>query len=77
MSSRRIDPSRIKFEETGPRAKGGQSMIFVATISLPAPFAKLLKMKVAVKKLEWNREDAEASSKFFKVSSSYASSRPF
>lgn len=68
MAGHRIDPSRIKTNNTKPRAKGGQGVVIVATL-LPAAGAATPEPEkmVAVKKLEWKSEDAERSIKFFKV----------
>ena len=76
MSSRRLDRERIKIIETEPRAEGGQGIIVAGTMIHPEEIAtwvpenflkEFLEWKLAIKKLQWNSEDAEASAKFFKV----------
>ncbi|KIO33583.1 hypothetical protein M407DRAFT_17546 [Tulasnella calospora MUT 4182] len=60
----------------GPRAKGGQGTVFVGTLIPPEEvpswipeqlLKELLVANYAIKKLEWDREDAEESAKFFKA----------
>ncbi|KIO33001.1 hypothetical protein M407DRAFT_18158 [Tulasnella calospora MUT 4182] len=67
MSSYRIDPSRVKIPDGKPHAKGGQGTIVIGTVVPPAEFGTwLTEIKVAVKKFEWDQEDLEISTKFFK-----------
>ena len=68
----RVDPTIIQTYDTGPRAKGGQGTVMLGTVQMPGERRKSLpisEFKVAVKKLEWDREDPERSTKFFKVNS--------
>lgn len=68
MSSRRISPTRIKMTETQPSRKGGQGVVVIGTLIPPETLRdRSPELKVAVKKLEWERDDAEESVKFFKV----------
>lgn len=68
MSSRRIDPARVKMKETQTGKKGGQGVVVMGTLSpLGASKEGEPEMKVAVKKLEWKRDDVKESAKFFKV----------
>ena len=76
MADKRIDSCRIKTPDTGPHAKGGQGSIAIGIVisleevatwdpeQLPA---RLLEEKLAIKKLDWDRKDAEKSTKFFNV----------
>lgn len=76
MSEHRIDPRTVKTTDTEPHAKGGQGTIVVGTMILPEQVATwvpeqflktFLERKFAIKKLNWDREDAEVSAKFFNV----------
>lgn len=74
MSGYRVDPERIKTADSGPKAKGGQGTVVIGTLipSGEVPICeqlqeKLLETNYAIKKLAWNRENAEESVKFFKV----------
>ena len=70
--TRRLDPKIIKTNDTGPIAKGGQGTVMLGTVQIPEQLKELLpisELKVAVKKLEWEREDPEMSTRFFKVTS--------
>ena len=70
MSYCRIDPTKIKIIEAQTGKRGGQGVVVVGTLSpSEAMDDKSPELKVAVKKLEWQRDDAEESAKFFKVSS--------
>lgn len=76
MSNYRVDPCSVKTIETEKGAKGGQGVVVVGTIvpledvatwapdQLPA---RLLELKFAIKKLNWNVKDPEVSAKLFKV----------
>lgn len=65
----RINRTTIKMEETSPGIEGGQGIVVIGTLSLPDALKDILaEVKVAVKKLEWNRDDVEESAKFLKVS---------
>lgn len=75
MSEHRIDPKRIKTTGTEPLARGGQGAIVlgimipleeVATWKPEQLPTTVLEMKLAIKMLEWDREDIEESTKFFK-----------
>lgn len=79
MRGFRIDPNRIKMTEPKPRARGGQASISIGTLIpheevatwLPEQLLKsVLELNLAIKKLEWDREDVEQSAKSFKVESS-------
>ena len=69
----RVDPTIIKTSDIGPRAKGGQGTVTLGIVQVPEQLKALFpfsELKVAVKKLEWDREDTEKSTKFFKVTTS-------
>lgn len=81
MSEHRIEPERIKTIDSGPKAKGGQGTVVIGTIIPPEGiltwipkqlFEQILNLGYAIKKLEWDRKDAEESIKFFKVSSNHS-----
>lgn len=84
MSRHRIDPRTVKTVKAKPSVKGGQGTVTPGTIIRseevlawrPEQLLKqFLEMKLAIKMLEWNREN-EASANFFKVSlSSYSPSQ--
>ncbi|KIO27789.1 hypothetical protein M407DRAFT_22963 [Tulasnella calospora MUT 4182] len=67
LSSYRIDPFRIKSRDTGPRARGGQGLVILATL-VPAEGSATpaSEQVVAVKQLEWDREDSDNSARFFR-----------
>ncbi|KAG8922840.1 hypothetical protein FRC00_006959, partial [Tulasnella sp. 408] len=68
MILHRIDPIRIKITDTTKYARGGQGVVIVGTLYPPQTVKEWLpELKVAVKKLEWARDDAEDSAEFFKV----------
>ncbi|KIO21625.1 hypothetical protein M407DRAFT_28766 [Tulasnella calospora MUT 4182] len=68
MSHCRIDPSRIKMMDNGPRAKGCRGTVYAGTFLPPETCTALPpELKVAVKMLEWRRDDAEESTKYFKL----------
>lgn len=62
--------------ENEPRAKGGQGTISIGSIIPPEELPrwvseeflqKVLELKLAIKKFEWDRADVEKSAKCFKV----------
>lgn len=78
MSHYRVDPTRIKTTDTVPCIKGGQGIVVIGTLVPSEASNQLLpELRGAVKKLYWRHDDAEESTKFFKVfSSSYFSLTP-
>ncbi|KIO24061.1 hypothetical protein M407DRAFT_26501 [Tulasnella calospora MUT 4182] len=67
MALHRIDPTRIKTTDTAKCTRGGQGVVIVGTLSPPETVKEWLpEVKVAVKNLEWNRDDAGESAEFFK-----------
>ncbi|KIO32435.1 hypothetical protein M407DRAFT_18742, partial [Tulasnella calospora MUT 4182] len=75
IGSHRINPRTIKMTETAPHAEGGQGIIMIGTIiphedietSIPEQLVgNVPEMKLAIKKLEWDRADVEETAKLFK-----------
>ena len=68
MSSYRTHPSRIKTADITHCGKGGHAVVIVATlVPVEGSTAPEAEQMVAVKKLEWDQDDPEKSTKFFKV----------
>ncbi|KAG8926537.1 hypothetical protein FRC01_008718 [Tulasnella sp. 417] len=76
LPTNRIDSRRIKTTDNRSGVTGGHATVVVGTLIppeevrtwMPAQFLKyLFKAKYAVKKLRWDREDADESEKFFKL----------
>lgn len=76
MSAYRLDPSRIKVAGNEPPKKGGQALVVVGTLIPPEEvptwmpenfLTRLLEVKLAIKKFDWNHENSDESAKFLNV----------
>lgn len=68
MSAYRIDSKQIKTADSAVHARGGQGVIIMGTLApVEGRTTQAVENNVAVKRLEWPKNDTEQSTKFHKV----------